>query len=112
MIFFSKVHSDAESIDVEHLSYHLTRLLFSLMFWSKLTEKAGIKVLNHTISEALSQLARNQLIKQVLKSFVLVFDGCLIALMETFDDEFVVLPSELYLAYQLRRTVKYLLVER
>ena len=99
MIFLSKVHSDAESIDVKHLCNHLTRLLFSLMFWSKLTEKAGIKVLNHTISEALSQLARDQLIKQMLESFMLFCDGCLVALMQAFDDEFIVLTSELYLTY-------------
>ena len=112
MIFLSKVHSNTESIDVKHLSNHLTRLLFSFMFWSKLTEKAGIKVLDHTISKALSQLARDQLIKQMLKSFVLVCDGCLVAIMETLDDEFVVLPSKLYPAYQLRRTIEYLLIER
>ena len=99
MKFLSKLHSDAESIDVEHLCNRLTCHLFSLMFWSKFTEKAGIKVFDHTITEALSQLARDQLIKQMLKSFMLFCDGCLVALMQAFDDEFIVLISELYLTY-------------
>ena len=99
MKFLSKVHSDAESIDIKHLCNHLTRLLFSLMFRSKFTKEASIKVFDHTASEAISQLARDQLIKYLLKSLVLVCDGCLFALMQAFDDEFVMLLSELYIAY-------------
>ena len=99
MKFLSKVHSDAESIDIKHLCNHLTRLLFCLKFKSKFTEEASIKVFDHTVTEAISQLSRDQLIKHMLKSLVLVFDGCLIALIHAFDDEFVMLQSELYIAY-------------